>query len=92
VKDARLDVYQVHWYDALQRRAPLETPVASLGVDRPVLLGEFPTRGSRRSPSDIVAAAKRAGYSGALAWSMLAEDPASDFASAADPLGLARRV
>jgi hypothetical protein len=92
VRSAGLDLYQVHWYDALQRRAPLETPVDSLGLDRPVLLGEFPTRGSRRAPSDIVAAARRAGYTGALAWSVLAEDRASDFASAADQLRLQRRT
>jgi hypothetical protein len=86
VRDARLDLYQVHWYDALQRRAPLETPVSSLALDRPLLLGEFPTCGSRRAPSEIVAAVRRAGYAGALAWSVLAEDKASDFASAADQL------
>ena len=41
VRSAHLDVYQVHWYDSLQRRAPLETTIDSLGLDRPVLLGEF---------------------------------------------------
>ena len=35
---------------------------------------------------EIVAAVRRAGYAGALAWSVLAEDKASDFASAADQL------
>jgi len=92
VRTAGLDLYQVHWYDALQSRAPLETPVASLGLDRPLLLGEFPTRGSRRSPSEIVAGARRAGYAGALAWSVLARDTASDFASAAGALGLSARA
>lgn len=92
VRGADLDVYQVHWYDSLQRWAPLETTVDSLRLDRPVLLGEFPTRGSRRSPSDIVATARKAGYAGALAWSMLAEDRASGFVSAADALGLGRRA
>lgn len=92
VRDAGLDLYQVHWYDGLQRRAPLETPVASLALDRPVLLGEFPTRGSRRLPSEIVALARRAGYVGALAWSVLATDRATDFASAVADLGLERRA
>ena len=90
VREAKLDLYQVHWYDALQRRAPLDTPVASLGLDRPLVLGEFPTRGSRRTPSEIVASARRAGYAGALAWSVLAQDRASDFASAADQIRLSR--
>jgi hypothetical protein len=89
VRGAGLDLYQVHWYDALQRRAPLDTPVRSLGLDRPVLLGEFPTRGSRRAPSEILTAARRAGYMGALAWSVLADDRASDFAASAEALGFA---
>ena len=92
VRDAGLDLYQVHWYDTLQSRAPLETPVPSLGLDRPLLLGEFPTRGSRRSPGEIVRIARRAGYAGALAWSAMAEDGASDLASAADELRLGRRA
>ena len=50
-----LDFYQVHWYDSLRHQPSLETPVAELGFDRPVLLGEFPTRGSKRTPDDIVA-------------------------------------
>jgi len=76
-----LDFYEVHWYDRLAARAPLERPVATLALDRPLLLGEFPTRGSARPPAAIVEAARRAGYSGALAWSLLAEDPASDGAA-----------
>ena len=51
--------------------------VASLGLDRPLILGEFPTRGSRRSPAEILEAARQAGYAGALAWSALADDEAS---------------
>jgi hypothetical protein len=73
-----LDVYQVHWYDRLEARAPLDRPVAGLGLDRPVILGEFPTRGSRLTPAQIVQTARQAGYAGALAWSALADDEASD--------------
>ena len=57
------------------------------------MLGEFPTtRLAADAASEIVAAARRAGYVGALAWSVLAEDQASDFASAADELRLERRA
>ena len=73
-----LDVYQAHWYDQLERRAPLDRPAAELGLDRPIILGEFPTRGSRRSTAEIVEIARQAGYAGALAWSALASDEASD--------------
>jgi hypothetical protein len=74
-----LDFYQVHWYDSLKDQPSLETPVAELGFDRPVLLGEFPTRGSKRSPRDIVAAARAAGYSGAFYWSALTKDECSAY-------------
>jgi hypothetical protein len=74
-----LDFYQVHWYDSLRHQPSLETPVAELGFDRPVLLGEFPTRGSKRSPDDIVATARAAGYFGAFYWSALAKDECSAY-------------
>lgn len=75
--DLNLDFYQVHWYDSLKRQPPLDTSVAELGFDRPVLLGEFPTRGSKLTPDEIVAAARAAGYSGAFYWSVLAKDECS---------------
>jgi hypothetical protein len=77
VRDLALDVYQVHWYDAVDARAPLAMPVTQWGLDRPVLLGEFPTRGSALAPEAIVAAARRSGYAGAFAWSALSHDEAT---------------
>jgi hypothetical protein len=81
VRDLGLDLYQVHWYDQLDARAPLARPVSEWGADRPVLLGEFPTRGSRSSPGAIEARARASGYAGALAWSLRAEDEATDAAA-----------
>jgi hypothetical protein len=81
VRGLGLDVYQVHWYDQHAARAPLGHPVAALGLDGPLLLGEFPTRGSALAPPAIVEAARLAGYQGALAWSLLADDAASDAAA-----------
>jgi hypothetical protein len=78
-----LDFYQVHWYDSLRDQPSLETPVSELGFDGPVLLGEFPTRGSRRTPDEIVYAARAAGYSGAFYWSVLAKDECSYISSSA---------
>jgi hypothetical protein len=78
VRDLPLDFYQVHWYDALDRRAPLDCPVSAFDLSAPVLLGEFPTRGSRRSPCDIARLARRHGYCGAFPWSWMAEDAATD--------------
>jgi hypothetical protein len=77
-----LDFYQVHWYDALTGQPPLETPVAELGFDRPVILGEFPTLGSDRSMPAILDVAHTAGYAGAFYWSALADDRATDAGAA----------
>lgn len=77
VQPLDLDFYQVHWYEHLGWDA-LERPVRDLGLgDRPVILGEFP--GRRRSVVDVLDAAKRAGYAGALVWSVLAGDDQSAY-------------
>lgn len=76
-RDMDLDFFQVHWYDSLRHQPPLETPLAALGFDRPVLLGEFPTRGSVHAPREIVVAARSAGYAGAFYWSVLSKDESS---------------
>ncbi|TFG80069.1 MAG: hypothetical protein E4H23_03820 [Chrysiogenales bacterium] len=77
VRDCGLDFYQVHWYDRWEATAPLDRPVAALDLDRPLLLGEFPTKNSTRPASAIVSACKKNGYCGALAWSLLATDRSS---------------
>jgi hypothetical protein len=73
-----LDQQQVHWYESLDSATTLARPVEALGVDRPVLLGEFPTRGASLGPGAILELARQAGYAGALAWSSLATDRATD--------------
>ena len=91
VRGLDLDFHQFHWYDSVQDQVPLEPHVSGLALDRPVLLGEFPTIGSPRVPMALVEAAYRGGYGGALAWSLLASDTASDPArSGATLAGLAR--
>jgi hypothetical protein len=77
VRPLGLDFYQVHWYERFGWAA-LEQPVADLGLgDRPVILGEFP--GRSRFVADVLDAAKRAGYTGALVWSVLADDDQSAY-------------
>jgi hypothetical protein len=78
VEGLDLDEVQVHWYETLDPVATLARPVASLGLGRPVALGEFPTRGASVSPGTILQIAREAGYSKALAWSALAQDGATD--------------
>ena len=73
-----LDDLQVHWYESLDALTTLARPVETLAGGRPVLLGEFPTKGASVSPRVLFEMARTAGYSGALAWSALAEDRATD--------------
>ncbi len=86
VRDAGLDYYQVHWYDKHERDAPLRRDVRELALDRPVVLGEFPTRGSRFTTDEILGISSQAGYSGAWFWSINGEDEASDGDAAIDGL------
>jgi hypothetical protein len=76
-----LDHHQVHWYETLDPLTTLVRPVETLARGRPLLLGEFPTRGSSVGPRSILDMAREAGYSGALAWSALADDRATDAAA-----------
>ena len=77
VQGLGLDFYQVHWYDSLGRASGPHRPVGPLGLDRPVVLGEFPSRASAFPAGGLLDAARQAGYAGAFAWSVLAEDAVS---------------
>lgn len=79
--DSRLDLLQLHHYVD----APL-TPPTELGIERPLLLGEFATRDSPRSLTEMLDAALALGYRGALPWSFRADDDASDYAGVRDQL------
>jgi hypothetical protein len=77
VRPLGLDFYQVHWYEKFGRPA-LERPVRELDLDdRPIVLGEF--SGRIEPVADVLDRAKRAGYAGALVWSVLAEDDESAY-------------
>ena len=77
VRPLGLDFYQVHWYERFGWAA-LERSVSDLGLgDRSVMLGEFPGRGP--AVVDVLDTAKRAGYAGALVWSVLANDEQSAY-------------
>ncbi len=83
-----LDFYQVHWYPRLRKPFDVRRDVSAFGLDRPVLLGEFPTSVPSLSPAALLDAARSAGYAGALGWSVLAEDEASDRAALEEGLRL----
>jgi hypothetical protein len=86
VDGLELDLLQVHWYEDLDPVTTLARPVESLGLGRPLLLGEFPTRGASLPPRRILEMARESGYSGALAWSARADDRATDTRACLDAL------
>lgn len=79
-----LDFYQYHYYDHLEMRYPFNYLYSGLGVNKPVVVGEFPTRNTRRSINQYLDTIWENGYAGAWAWSYRAGDKVSDFESVAD--------
>jgi hypothetical protein len=90
VRGLGLDFYQPHWYDRFESKAPLARDTATLECDRPVMLGEFPTCNSARTPDELATTAERHGYTGAYFWSALADDDHTHFDHAT--AALSRRV
>jgi hypothetical protein len=84
VRKLGLDFYQVHWYDSVEARSPLRRHVSRLGLDGPVLLGEYPTRRTALAATEVLDIAREAGYAGALAWSVQAGDDFSDWSPATE--------
>ena len=78
VRSIGLDFYQVHWYERFGWPA-LERPVAELGLDRPVILGEFSGVRSQWGIADVLDTARRAGYQGGFVWSLLSDDSHSGY-------------
>jgi hypothetical protein len=74
-----LDLYQFHWYNAHRREEPFPwPPYDELRLDKPCFIGEVPTRGTRLTRGQFLAAAQQGGYSGLLFWSYGAGDDASN--------------
>jgi len=70
-----LDYYSFSWYDWLQPYDPLDVPAAHYGMDRPVVIGEFPVAQNQYyRVSDILDLAYQEGYAGAFAWSYVGGD------------------
>ena len=82
-KDSKLDFYQFHYYDNRESQSPLDYPCANLELDRPCIVGEFPTKNTKRTMTQYLDTIWNNGYAGALAWSYRGTDGASAFHSAA---------
>ncbi len=87
-----LDVLQVHWYDHLERRAPLAHRPQVPWSAAPLLLGEFPSAGSRHAPATLISAAHDAGYAAAWPWSLLADDTSTRAEAALAALHVSRSL
>jgi len=85
-KGVGLDFYQYHYYDYMSWLfgEGLDVPYASLGLDKPCLLGEYPTKGAKLGIEGYLGTMQRDGFAGAFAWSLRATDDYSDFKSVAD--------
>ena len=70
-----LDYYSFSWYDWMEPWEPLDRGAASLGMDRPVVIGEFPSFSSQYyTLEQVMEMAVRNGYAGAFAWSYWGAD------------------
>ncbi len=78
-----LDFYEFHYYDSIGAAAPF-SPYTTLGLDKPAVLGEFPTASTANTVTTYLTTTWQNGYAGALAWSLNAADPYSAFRSVAD--------
>lgn len=75
-----LDFYQFHYYDQMGNQPPF-VPYSSLSLDRPAILGEFPTKSSAITVTRYLSTTWDNGYAGALAWSLNGDDNSSDFST-----------
>jgi hypothetical protein len=79
-----LDYYSFSWYDWLEPYEQLATPAEAAGLDRPIVLGEYPATGSKfYSLPQVMDLMASLGYAGAFAWSFWGGDGLSQWRTAA---------
>ncbi|HLI25652.1 MAG TPA: glycoside hydrolase family 2 TIM barrel-domain containing protein [Chloroflexota bacterium] len=86
-----LDLYLAHWYPWMAQYwpefSPYSRPASTLGVDRPVVIGEFATANTPYSLTESLDRFYANGYAGALAWSYTNNaDRWADYAGTHDAL------
>jgi len=87
-RNVGLDLYQYHYYPRLEGRLYPSAAFshAALKLDKPLLLGEFPTDAPLTQPADYFDNALNNGCSGALGWSMRATDQYSNAQKGLSPV------
>jgi hypothetical protein len=74
---ARLDFYQVHYYSWMRGSgwtySPWDKPRAAWGLDKPLIIGEFPAMGEAgyMNAVQMHAASVDSGYAGVMSWAYL---------------------
>ncbi len=79
-----VDYFSFSWYDWLQPWEPLDRPASTFHLDRPIVLGEFPSIGSYYQLSQIYDLALRQHYAGAFTWSYGNNDQYSNWSQVDD--------
>ena len=80
-----LDYYSFSWYDWMEPYDPLDVPASSYGLDRPIVLGEYPIQNSTYyDPPQEMEIALGRGYAGAFGWSYNAGDKYGSLQNVAD--------
>ncbi len=78
--DGTLDFYMVHYYEwAKTERSPFHHPASYWGLDKPLVIGEFPAKGlsadvGPMTPAECWNYLMDNGYAGALGWTYTAHD------------------
>ncbi len=83
-----LDLYQYHFYPQVEGRLfpSAQHSHAALGLDKPLILGEFPTQQPLTQTVDYLDKALANGCAGALGWSLRATDKYSNAQNGLSPL------
>jgi hypothetical protein len=78
--DGTLDFYMVHYYEwALTARSPFQHPASYWGLDKPLVIGEFPAKGlsaavGAMTPAQCWKFLLDNGYAGGMGWTYTAHD------------------
>jgi hypothetical protein len=72
-----IDFYQIHWYNriGINQDYPCDTNVSAYGLDKPIIIGEFPLCSGVEEYDKIVNSWWGNGYAGALSWSYTDREP-----------------
>lgn len=83
--DSSLDYYQFHYYENMTEPADdFDFPYEDLELDKPCIIGEFPTKGADLSLTHYLNTILQNRYAGAFPWSYRAGDAHSDFIAVAE--------